>query len=185
MKEIWKDIPNYDDYQVSNLGNVKSLNYNHTKKEKILVPVKHKNGYLCVYINGKIKSIHRLVAETFLNNIENKPDVNHINGKKDDNRVENLEWCTKSENMQHAIKNNLINFNTKKKKESELINIKKAIEKNKKKIIQYDKRGNLIKIYNSIILASIETKSNSTHISLCAKGKQKSCNGFIWRYTNE
>ena len=69
------------------------------------------NGYLIVNLckNNKSKNylLHRLVAETFIPNPENKPDINHIDGNKKNNCVNNLEWCTKSENMQHAVKTGL------------------------------------------------------------------------------
>lgn len=186
MQEIWKDIKNFEGlYQVSNLGNVKSMNYNHTKKEKVLIPQKQNNGYLTVQLGEKIKSIHRIVAETFIPNLYNKPQVNHIDGNKHNNNVNNLEWCTPSENMIHAIKNNMIRMNTEAKIKAIKLNIAKATEKNKIKILQYSKNGEYIRKYNSIIEASKLTNSNATHISLCAKGKQKSCNGYIWKYLIE
>lgn len=85
MEEIWKDMPNYEGlYQISNLGNVKSLNYNRTGEERVLKPVKVTKGYLKVKLckNGEVKQyiIHRLVAETFIPNTSNKEQVNHING---------------------------------------------------------------------------------------------------------
>jgi hypothetical protein len=120
--EIWKPIKGYKHYLVSNRGRIKSLdrkvasgikNNNQTiKYGRTLKPALKKNGYLTIMLYqepGKRKTltIHRLVCQTFIENPDNKPMVNHINGNKTDNRVKNLEWCTLSENMQHAIKNNL------------------------------------------------------------------------------
>ena len=183
MKKIWKDIKGYEGlYQISNFGEVISLNYNHTKTKKLLKPQKNKNGYLHVNIGGKCISIHRLVAEAFILNPDNKKYVNHKDCNKQNNFVSNLEWNTAKENTQHAVKNKLISYNTKLKKKSCLINIQKAIKKNKKEIYQYTKEQIFIKKYRSIIEASKETECNATHISLCAKGKQKTCGGYIWSY---
>ena len=96
-KEIWKDIPGYDGlYQVSNLGRVKSLSYNGTKKEKILKAQSNTGTYLHVNLKRKTIQVHQLVAMTFLGHIPcgYKLVVDHINDIRTDNRVENLQIVT-------------------------------------------------------------------------------------------
>ena len=108
MFEIWKPIKNYESlYEVSSLGNIKGIKYN-----KLLKPYNDK-GYLKISLckKGKVTKffVHRLVAEAFLKNELNKPQVNHINGCKLTNTVDNLEWVTCSENHEHAYKLGLKN----------------------------------------------------------------------------
>lgn len=110
MKEIWKDIEGYEGcYQVSNFGNVKSLNYMHTGKEQILKLKTKKSGYLQVNLckDGKIKTytIHRLVAKAFVENPDNLPQVNHIDEDKTNNRFDNLEWCDQKYNNNYGTHN--------------------------------------------------------------------------------
>ena len=112
-EEVWKVIEKYPNYMISNLGKIKSLNYKRTGKEQILKQSINGRGYyyVLVSINNKYKNIliHKAVAEAFLENDNNYSDVNHIDGNKLNNCITNLEFCTRSENIKHAYKNNLRN----------------------------------------------------------------------------
>ena len=119
--EIWKDVVGFEGkYKVSNMGRVKSVaRFRKSKggcealiKEKILTPKLNKSGYSVVHLRdneiNKYPLVHRLVAEAFITNYENKNTVNHIDADKTNNCVNNLEWNTSVEQMQHAVANNLL-----------------------------------------------------------------------------
>ena len=104
MKEIWKDVEGYEGlYQVSNLGRVKRITTG-----RVLKPLKHSNGYLMVKLSKNsivyTKTIHSLVAQAFIPNPENKPEINHIDENKTNNNVSNLEWMTRKENINHGTR---------------------------------------------------------------------------------
>lgn len=109
MKEIWKTIDGFNNYLISNQGKVINLKSNNIKKCS-----KDKIGYIHIILfnrnKRKVFYIHRLVAQAFIPNPDNKPQVNHIDGNKLNNNLINLEWCTHSENMKHAFKSGLHSF---------------------------------------------------------------------------
>lgn len=118
--ENYKVIKDYPNYGISRDGEVLNLKFNRKIKY-----IKHPKGYfnLHLYKDGisKLFLVHRLIAEAYIDNVNNYPQVNHINGIKTDNRIENLEWCTASQNAKHAFINKLrIGFSGEKNPASKL-----------------------------------------------------------------
>lgn len=181
MLEVWKDINGFEGkYQVSDLGNVKSLNRQTLRKDGKIVSFKecnlkyrfHYNGYASVCINKKNYLVHRLVANAFINkNSDKNLDVNHIDCNKSNNHYENLEWVTKSENIQHAIQNK--RFNRVYGKEHWL----------SKKIVQKSKEGKFLKVWDSFSDVKRELKLDIKSLNYCCNNKiYKSVGGFKWEY---
>jgi hypothetical protein len=124
--------------------------------------------------NKENKLIHRLVAEAYIQNPDNKPCVNHKDGNKTNNNVANLEWCTYSENMVHCYKELGIISYMKGKTGKDNVN--------SKKVNQYTKEGIFVKTYDSIAQAGNEVGVYKSNISSCCKGKLNSTGGYLWKY---
>ena len=194
MEEIWRDIRGYEGlYQVSNLGRVKSLERTvfrgnghgrHTIKEKIKKPFE--DTYLQVNLNnGKKKHylVHRLVAETFIPNPDNKPCIDHINTDKYDNRVENLRWCTMKENQNNPLTRKHMSESNKGEK-SHMWGRRGKLCWNSKPVVQMDLNGKVIKVWDSVADIGREWGINPTHISACCRGERNTSNGYKWKYQN-
>lgn len=203
--EVWKDIEGYEGiYQVSNMGQVKSLERVVTCKdgrktyilpERILKPSRYKENYLQVVLSnvGKKKTfkIHQLVARTFIPNPQNLPCVNHRNEIKTDNRVENLEWVTQKENLNYGtiIERKSKSMKGKFKGEKHPFYGKHHTEETKQKlkkpIIQLDLENNFVRNWDSATTASKELKINIPHITACCRGKRNKCGGYKWVYKSD
>ena len=176
MVEIWENIKNYEGkYQVSNMGNVKSLNFNNTKRPAILVKKVNRRGYeyVCLSQYGKrsYSAVHRLVAEAFIPNPDNKEQINHIDGNKRNNSMYNLEWVSQSENINHAIRTGLLKLNG-------------AQNGRSKKVQQIDLNGNVINTFDCLKDAGkfLGKENRSTKILEACKGRRKTAYGYKWQY---
>lgn len=167
--EVWKDIIDYNgEYQISNLGRIKSFKYN---TPKILAPYVNSTGYVMAYLQKGPKRkgflLHRQIAIHFIPNLENKPCINHRNGIKTDNSLSNLEWCTYSENMKHAFDNGL-NKHTDQWRET--------MKENGTKLIN-PKTG---KILRSIKELAVMIGKDRSCVSRMLSGENKNITGFTY-----
>lgn len=178
--EIWKDIKDYEGlYQVSNFGNIRSLNYLRTGKIKLKKLHYNNNGYFVVGLwknnKGKTFFVHRLVAEAFIPNPDNLPQVNHKDECKTNNCVENLEWCSCQYNLNYGTRN-------KRSSDSQRNDINKS-----KPVLQLSLTGELIREWPSTHEIERKLGYKRGPISDCCRGntKQKTSHGFIWKYKKD
>lgn len=176
-REIWKNHPFFGQLvQFSNLGRIKSfVKY---KEGKILNNKEVDNiGYVRVKIAGKRYRIHRYIAELFVPNPENKPEVNHIDGDKTNNRADNLEWTTRSENQKHAYKLGLQKPSEKQKEAARKTCLLKC-----RKIYQYDTEGNLISRFRSQREAAKVLNISEASVSRILNGQRSNRHNYILKY---
>ena len=168
--EIWEDIKGYKGYyQVSNKGRIKSLerivksknNSFKTQSGKLLKLATDSQGYSIVNLSKKNKqmtrTVHRLVAETFIPNPYNKNQVNHIDENKKNNNIKNLEWCSAQYNTQYSLG---------------------------KKVRQISNCGKYIKTWASAAEVERQLGINNTSISACCNNIRKTAGGYKWEFTN-
>lgn len=179
----WVGIEGYEkSYQINKNGQIRTLR-NSPKRHKfdLLKPqINKKNGYVyqMLYKNGKQKlwRLHRLVAQTFIPNPNNYPQINHKDGNKQNNCVENLEWCTQEQNMLHAFRTGLQKPSEKQRQAITQTN------KLKQKRVCLIKNGEVIGVYSGMAEASRQTGVHTSLISRHCRYKRKSANGTEWRY---
>lgn len=154
MQEIWKDVEEYPNYKISNLGRVYSIKNDIMLKQRL-----DKDGYPCVTLSHKGKTkyffVHRLVAKSFLKNPNNLPTINHIDENKTNNCVNNLEYMTHKDNVRYS---------------------------QAKKVYQYDKSFNLVKIWDSVMDIERTINIPNQSISACCRKECKSIRGYVWSY---
>ena len=152
-------------YAVFNDGDIWNISDGRTKKVRKIKQCKDNTGYLRCRINEKRVLVHRLIAECFLPNQNNLPQVNHINEIKTDNRVENLEWCDCKYNINYGTRN------------------ERDAKTKSKTVYQYTKDGKFVAEYPSLREVGRLFSYKIEAISMCCNGKRKSAYDFIWSYT--
>ena len=170
LDEQWKDISGYDGkYQVSNLGNVRSLAFAKTRGYvRMLKPIMKSQGYYAVTLSGKQHLIHRLVAMCFCDNPHNYNVVDHINTIQTDNRAENLRWTTADGNIKNPLSH---------KKRMDRI-----MQTVPRKCVQMDLDGNRIRVWDSMKEACDSLGLHRGDLTNTCRGKYRTCGGYKWKY---
>lgn len=178
--ETWKTILGNEGYEVSDLGNVRAKKRQVVYKdgrvgnfpERLMNPMLTKKGYHKVHLSSNKKEgyrtsklVHRLVAEMFIPNPLEKPQVNHKDGNKLNNRIDNLEWATNQENHEHKIENNLI-----------------PTSHFPKQVGKFTKDGELLETFDSIYSAAKSMNARQWEVSRCVNGERKTFKGFVWKF---
>ena len=167
MNEVWKPVFGFEGhYEVSNLGRIRSLKRNRTSGGIIKTHVNKGYEYFHPCKNGKHRNmkVHRAVAEAFIQNPDNKPDVNHKDENPLNNHVDNLEWATKAENINHGTRS------------------ERAAQKTRKAVVQFDVEGNKIQTWPSSLAIERTLGYGASNIRSCCSGTAKSAYGFIWKH---
>ena len=174
--ETWKDIAGYEGlYQVSDFGNVRSLNWGRRGIIRNLYLKKQNRGYRHVELakDGvrKAFTVHRLVAEAFIPNPNDYKQINHIDEDKTNNTVMNLEWCTQEQNMSHTMSLHPDKYHVTGKPFSR-----------KERVIQLSKEGQVLRVWDNLVSIKHEKGFNEWSIGECCRGNRKTAYGFIWRF---
>lgn len=188
MREIWKPVKDFECLlAVSNKGNVIVKGYIRPdgtyRRETLKKITKHHTGYS--YITVKTDDggqlfflVHRLVAEAFLSNPDNLPEVNHKDLNKSNNSINNLEWCSRQENIDHAVANGAIKKRTIKPKPNTPSNPGGV---SKKPVVAIDIEGNET-TYESANACARAIDGFSTNVTKCLKGKSRTYKGYTFKY---
>lgn len=167
--EEWREISDCPGYEVSNTGKVRNTNYHRQGKTKLIATTVDEGGYVLVHMSVGGRSIsrrvHRLVAETFIQNPFRKAQVNHIDGNKKNNGVENLEWSSPKENSEHASRTGLVDGRTTSQSKPIIVVSPDGFEKEYPSLCEAARRLNLVQ----------------GNISYCLQGKRKQHKGYRFR----
>lgn len=173
MEEIWKHIECEPDYEVSNLGNIRSVErikmtkrgFPRTDKSRKITPKVDRDGYLIVRLGGYEKrlvyKVHRLVASAFIPNPNNLPMVNHKDETRVNNRVDNLEWCDHRYNINYGTSQH------------------RRVLKIAQKVDLYTLKGEYVCTYESISECARKLNAHKSSVISCVNGKTHTCYDYV------